>query len=131
MLLSFPPTTIIIAGCTVSQIVTCPRPDRWRRAGTSRKRDAKRDKSKFEVHTRGSIAEIGNVPIFVRSESWLFEKGRPLPDGGAMIGVINAIIYGRLRARGRRRGYERVRADRTCRFSGRPRLRVNFARVLS
>lgn len=62
-----------------------------------------------------------------------FEKGRAILDGGAMIGVINAIIYGRLRAHGRRdrRGFERLRADRIRRLTGQPCLRMNFARVLS
>lgn len=78
-------------------------------AGTSRERDANAINQSSKSTREGSIVEIGNVPIFVGSESWLFEKGRVLPlDGGAMIGVINAIIYGRLRATPRP---PRLRAD--------------------
>lgn len=75
--------------------------------GTSRERDANAINQSSKSTREGSIVEIGNVPIFVGSESWLFEKGR-LSDGGAMIGVINAIIYGRLRATPRP---PRLRAD--------------------
>lgn len=108
--LSFPPTTIIIGRCTVHV-------DRYvaafqtggSEAGTSRERDANAINQSSKSTREGSIVEIGNVPIFVGSESWLFEKGRVLPlDGGAMIGVINAIIYGRLRATPRP---PRLRAD--------------------
>lgn len=132
MLLSFPSTTIIIVRCTVRGSL---RAHVWQveASGNVRKAWCKRDKSKFEVHIRGSIAKIGNVPIFFGSESNVFEEGRSGSDssnGGAMIGVINAIIYGRLREHGRR-DFERVRADRFRRLTEPPLRRVHFARVLS
>lgn len=70
-------------------------------------RDTNAINQSLKTTREGSIVEIGNVPIFVGSESCVFEKGR-LSDGGAMIGVINAIIYGRLRATPRP---PRLRAD--------------------
>lgn len=44
-------------------------------AGTSRERDANAINQSSKSTREGSIVEIGNVPIFVGSESWLFEKG--------------------------------------------------------
>lgn len=46
----------------------------------------------------GSMSEIGNVPIFSGSESRFREGPACARTTLAMIGVINAIIYGRLRA---------------------------------
>lgn len=96
-----------------------------------------RDKSNFEKRPRGaagSMSEIGNVPIFSGSES-RFREG---PHDAAMIGVINAIIYGRLRALRRafeppRNGYPVRAAARKRRFrsSCRSRRRPSLLSIAS
>lgn len=83
----------------------------------------------------GSMSEIGNVPIFSRSES-RFREGL-LAHDAAMIGVINAIIYGRLRTL--RRTFELPRVPEATRKYFRSKHRsktakpscIRSARILS
>lgn len=87
----------------------------------------------------GSMSEIGNVPIFSGSESRFREGPACARTTLAMIGVINAIIYGRLRAL--RRVFEPPRVPRcgekTLPIGGRDRrrpcslvVRSNFKQII-
>lgn len=76
------------------------------------------------------MSEIGNVPIFSRSESRFREKSRSRTTP-AMIGVINAIIYGRLRAL--RRAFEPaagIRSGPRKRFRSKPPIAAELSLVL-